>query len=134
VDKQWRGRTWRQTAGDQWSHFVPLAAITIVTLGVTISGLSLWYTSRHLEFLTGRNDLIIVGSHGRTGLAHVLLGGVAERVIRHASCPVLVARKPKEKSGASLGPAWGRSRAGLKQSWTSPKEVKNRSKASLDLS
>ena len=41
-------------------------------------------------------DLIIMGSHGRTGLAHVLLGSVAERVIRHASCPVLVARKPKE--------------------------------------
>jgi universal stress protein A len=38
-------------------------------------------------------DLIIMGSHGRTGLAHVLLGSVAERVIRHASCPVLVARK-----------------------------------------
>jgi nucleotide-binding universal stress UspA family protein len=48
-------------------------------------------------------DLIIMGSHGRTGLAHVLLGSVAERVIRHASCPVLVARKPKEKSGTSLG-------------------------------
>ena len=41
-------------------------------------------------------DLIIMGSHGRTGLAHVLLGSVAERVIRHASCPVLVVRKPKE--------------------------------------
>lgn len=41
-------------------------------------------------------DLIIMGSHGRTGLSHVLLGSVAERVIRHASCPVLVARKPKQ--------------------------------------
>jgi nucleotide-binding universal stress UspA family protein len=41
-------------------------------------------------------DLIIMGSHGRTGLAHVLLGSVAERVIRHASCPVVVARKPEE--------------------------------------
>ena len=41
-------------------------------------------------------DLIIMGSHGRTGLAHVLLGSVAERVIRHASCPVLIVRKPKQ--------------------------------------
>jgi universal stress protein A len=41
-------------------------------------------------------DLIIMGSHGRTGLAHVVLGSVAERVVRHASCPVLVARKPQE--------------------------------------
>src|SRR5262249_5598434 len=39
-------------------------------------------------------DLIGMGSHGRTGLAHVLLGSVAERVVRHAPCPVLVARPP----------------------------------------
>ncbi|NOT53670.1 MAG: universal stress protein [Deltaproteobacteria bacterium] len=38
-------------------------------------------------------DLIIMGSHGRTGLAHVLLGSIAERVVRQASCPVLVVRK-----------------------------------------
>jgi len=37
-------------------------------------------------------DLIVMGSHGRTGLAHVFLGSVAERVVRHAACPVLVAR------------------------------------------
>lgn len=40
-------------------------------------------------------DLIVMGSHGRTGIAHVLLGSVAERVVRHASCPVLVARLPR---------------------------------------
>lgn len=39
-------------------------------------------------------DLIVMGSHGRTGLAHVFLGSVAERVIRHAHCPVLVVRSP----------------------------------------
>jgi nucleotide-binding universal stress UspA family protein len=35
-------------------------------------------------------DLIIVPTHGRTGLGHVLIGSVAERVVRHANCPVLV--------------------------------------------
>ncbi len=35
-------------------------------------------------------DLIVVGSHGRTGLAHMLIGSVAERVVRIAPCPVTV--------------------------------------------
>jgi nucleotide-binding universal stress UspA family protein len=37
-------------------------------------------------------QLIVVGSHGHTGLRHVLLGSTAERVVRHAPCPVLTVR------------------------------------------
>lgn len=37
-------------------------------------------------------DLIVLGTHGRTGLAHMLLGSVAEKVVRKASCPVLTVR------------------------------------------
>lgn len=37
-------------------------------------------------------DLIVMGTHGRTGLAHVLLGSVAERVVRKAPCAVLTVR------------------------------------------
>jgi universal stress protein A len=37
----------------------------------------------------GHFDLIVMGSHGRTGLSHAFLGSVAERVLRHAPCAVL---------------------------------------------
>jgi len=38
-------------------------------------------------------DLIIISTHGHTGLKHVLLGSVAENVVRYAPCPVLVVRE-----------------------------------------
>jgi nucleotide-binding universal stress UspA family protein len=37
-------------------------------------------------------DLIVISTHGRTGLKHMLIGSVAERVVRHAPCPVLTLR------------------------------------------
>jgi len=43
---------------------------------------------------TQQMDLIVMGTHGRTGFQHVLLGSVAEKVVRLAPCPVLVARQP----------------------------------------
>jgi nucleotide-binding universal stress UspA family protein len=39
-------------------------------------------------------DLIVLGTHGRSGLKHALLGSVAERVVRKAPCPVLTIRHP----------------------------------------
>lgn len=39
-------------------------------------------------------DLVVIGSHGRTGIGQALVGSVAEKVVRHAWCPVLVAPKP----------------------------------------
>jgi nucleotide-binding universal stress UspA family protein len=38
-------------------------------------------------------DLIIISTHGHTGLKHALLGSTTERVVRHAPCPVLVVRE-----------------------------------------
>ena len=40
----------------------------------------------------GGFDMIVMGTHGRTGLEHVLLGSIAERTIRRATCPVLTVR------------------------------------------
>jgi nucleotide-binding universal stress UspA family protein len=37
-------------------------------------------------------DLIVMGTHGRSGFAHLLLGSVTERVVRTAECPVLTVR------------------------------------------
>lgn len=42
-------------------------------------------------------DLIVMGTHGRGAVAHLLLGSVAERVVRIASCPVLTVRSPERE-------------------------------------
>lgn len=47
-----------------------------------------------------RVDLIVISTHGTTGLQHLMLGSVAERVVRLAPCPVLVIKPPRIKEGA----------------------------------
>jgi nucleotide-binding universal stress UspA family protein len=42
-------------------------------------------------------DLIIMGTHGRGAVAHLLLGSVAEKVVRMAPCPVLTVRQPERE-------------------------------------
>ena len=50
-----------------------------------------------LDYAVDRNvDLIVMGTHGRTGLSHMLLGSVAEHIIRTAPCPVLTAHAGRE--------------------------------------
>ena len=49
-------------------------------------------------------DLILIGSHGHSRLAHILLGSTVERVVRHASCPVLTVR-PQSAETAAASPA-----------------------------
>jgi len=41
-------------------------------------------------------DMIVMGTHGHTGLTHALLGSTAEKVVRMADCPVLTVRTPEE--------------------------------------
>jgi nucleotide-binding universal stress UspA family protein len=40
-------------------------------------------------------ELIVMGTHGRSGVTHMLMGSVAEQVVRHAPCPVLTVRHPR---------------------------------------
>ncbi len=42
-------------------------------------------------------DLVVIGTHGRSGLAHVFMGSVAEKVVRKSPCPVLTVRHPEHE-------------------------------------
>lgn len=51
-------------------------------------------------------DLIVMGTHGRGGVTHMLLGSIAEKVVRRAPCPVLTVRHPQHEfvdTGAFAG-------------------------------
>ena len=71
--------------------------LAVTVTGLRGQGLAAGSAVRHgvpqqtiVEHATaGHFDLVIMGSHGRTGLSHAVLGSVAERVLRHAPCAVL---------------------------------------------
>jgi len=52
-------------------------------------------------------DLIVMGTHGRTGLGRLLMGSVAEQVLRQARCPVLTVKCPPTQAQPSPAPAEG---------------------------
>ena len=52
-----------------------------------------------------RANMIIMPSHGRKGLSRLLLGSVAERVLRLASCPVLILRGPSQQTEENVDEA-----------------------------
>jgi nucleotide-binding universal stress UspA family protein len=52
-------------------------------------------------------DLIVMGSHGRTGLARLLMGSTAENVSRRAHCPVLTVKHPFPETGSEAHPIAG---------------------------
>ncbi len=66
-----------------------------------------------LRFAGARGtDLVVVTSHGLSGLDHVVMGTVAERVVKQAPCPVLVVKTRTPEAGTAKGNAEGAARAG----------------------
>lgn len=51
-----------------------------------------------------RCDLIVMGTHGRSGIRHLLQGSVAEYVVRHARCPVTVVRDSADRQSPLTEP------------------------------
>ena len=56
-------------------------------------------------------ELVVVGSHGRTGLKAALLGSVSRHVVSHAACPVVVVKPPAVADHVASRPRSGRLRA-----------------------
>ncbi len=56
-------------------------------------------------------DLIVISTHGRTGLSHVLIGSTAEAIVRNAPCPVLTVKNPETDFSDDVGGSSGAAEA-----------------------
>jgi nucleotide-binding universal stress UspA family protein len=83
---------WQKQAEERLRASVPeadRARTTVVSVVATPYAEILDYASAH------QVDLIVMGTHGRGGVSHMLLGSIAERIVRRAPCPVLTVRRPQ---------------------------------------
>lgn len=71
--------------GAEWANKFPVHRTTRV--GAPIDEITKYAKEHNI-------DLIVQGTHGRRGVKHMLLGSVAENIVRYASCPVLTVRQP----------------------------------------
>jgi nucleotide-binding universal stress UspA family protein len=78
---------------DDWTREAERLAgrkvVAVLTSGAPAEEVARLAAERHA-------DLVVVGTHGRTGVKHAVLGSVAEGIVRQAPCAVLVARAPAE--------------------------------------
>ena len=68
-----------------------LRAKPVIVTAVSTAAAIVGYASQH------RMDLIVIGTHGRGAVSHLLMGSVAERVVRTATCPVLTVHHPEHE-------------------------------------
>ncbi len=89
-----------QVEADAWRAVKDLSKATDKSAGRTIPAVvvSSSPAAAILDYATAQDiDVIVMGTHGRGALAHLVLGNVAERVVRLAPCPVLTVRTPERE-------------------------------------
>jgi nucleotide-binding universal stress UspA family protein len=84
----------RSSAHELLAKFENEAKSAGITLGTSFCEPGEPATSILEHAASGAYDLLVLGTHGRTGFSHALLGSVAEKVVRRAPCPVLTVRSP----------------------------------------
>jgi nucleotide-binding universal stress UspA family protein len=85
---------WQNEAKARLATAVPAADANRVTIAATIA----WPFAEILRYAEEQEvDLIVMGTHGRGGVTHMLLGSIAEKVVRRAPCPVLTVRHPQRE-------------------------------------
>ena len=83
---------WKKDARQRLLNSVPAGDTRRVTAVTTVAT----PCQEILRYAAEENvDLIVMGTHGRGGVSHLLLGSIAERVVRRAPCPVLTVRYPQ---------------------------------------
>ena len=95
ADTTWQlfeqGRKWVEDELEKWASAARAEGMTVRTIVRTGSA-----NEEIVNLATDEGaELIIMGTHGRTGLNRMLLGSVADRVVRLARCPVLTVRTPE---------------------------------------
>lgn len=85
---------WQKQAFDRLACGIPEADRHRVVIACTIAAP---YPEILRYAVEQEVDLIVLGTHGRGPVAHMLLGSVAERVVRRAPCPVLTVRHPQHE-------------------------------------
>jgi universal stress protein A len=71
----------------------PASVIRAVRWGSPVEAIASYAVEQHIS-------LIVISTHGRTGFGHVILGSVAERIVREAPCPVLTIRQREHPSAS----------------------------------